>query len=185
MIYKKTNRRMSELVDEEPVVNDEAAEVEQGSAAATNHAPKKKIGALLLAVLVIALLWYVLGSYTSLALPGFSRMGPNNDWQAVFLNNGQVYFGKIKSVTSRELILTNIYYLQVINKPLQTTQEGSSEQVQQNQQTQQELTLIKLGNELHGPTDKMIINRDYILLTEKLKNDSQVVKAIDASLTQQ
>ncbi|HNP74835.1 MAG TPA: hypothetical protein PKL09_00535 [bacterium] len=180
MIYKKTNKRMSELVDEEPIVNDEAAGLEQATLARKKCAPRKK-GGLLLVILVVALLWYVLGAYTGLALPGFSKMRPSNDWQAIFLNNGQVYFGKIKNVTSRELVLTNIYYLQVITRPLQATQEGSAEQVEQNQQTQQELTLIKLGNELHGPTDKMVINRDYILLTEALKNDSQVVKAIDAS----
>ena len=60
------------------------------------------------------------------------------------------------------------------------TQEG-----QESTETQQELTLIKLGNELHGPTDRMVINRDFILLTESLKNDSRVVQAIDNYLQQQ
>ena len=180
MIYKKTNKRMSELVDEEPIINDEAAGLEQATLAGKKCAPRKK-GGLLLVILVVALLWYVLGAYTGLALPGFSKMRPSDDWQAIFLNNGQVYFGKIKNVTSRELVLTNIYYLQVITSHSRLLRKVllTSEQ---NQQTQQELTLIKLGNELHGPTDKMVINRDYILLTEALKNDSQVVKAIDASL---
>lgn len=98
------------------------------------------------------------------------------DWQAIFLVNGQVYFGKVVYVSSKTLVLTDIYYLQFITKPLQTSEKG---EVSKDQQTQQELTLIKLGNELHGPTDKMIINRDQILLTEKLSKDSKVIEAIN------
>jgi hypothetical protein len=59
---------------------------------------------------------------------------------------------------------------------LQRTAEG---QAASGDQQQQELTLIKLGNELHGPTDKMTINRDHVLLTEALRNDSRVVQAIN------
>jgi hypothetical protein len=38
--------------------------------------------------------------------------------------------------------------------------------------------LIKLGGELHGPTDTMQINRDQILLIEDLRTDSNLVAAI-------
>lgn len=103
------------------------------------------------------------------------------DWQAVFLGNGQVYFGKVTAVGGKTLTLTDIYYLQVVTKPLQTTQQGAAADTQ----TQQELTLIKLGNEIHGPTDRMVINRDMILLTEKLKKDSRVVQAINKYTTDQ
>jgi len=106
----------------------------------------------------------------------------SNDWQAVFLSNGQVYFGKVQAVSKGALTLGNIYYLQVVSKPLQTTQQGDTAA---NQQAQQELTLIKLGNELHGPVDQMTINRDHVLLTEKLKKDSRVVQAINSYLKDQ
>jgi len=105
----------------------------------------------------------------------------SDNWQAVFLTNGQVYFGKVQRVTDETLVLNNIYYLQVVTKPLQQTQTGTANQ----QQAQQELTLIKLGNEIHGPADNMIINRDQILLTENLKKDSRVVEAINNYLKDQ
>lgn len=104
------------------------------------------------------------------------------DWQAIFLDNEQVYFGKVKAVSKDTLTLSDIYYLQVVTKPLQTTQQGATATADN---TQQELTLIKLGNEIHGPADRMVINRDKIVLTEKLKSDSRVVKAISTYVDEQ
>jgi len=99
--------------------------------------------------------------------------GHGSDWQAIFLTNGQVYFGRITKQNQVEMVVKEIYYLQVTT-PLQQTQEG---QTQQNPQG--ELSLVKLGNELHGPTDSMTINRDHILFIEDLKEGSNVVQAID------
>jgi len=106
-----------------------------------------------------------------------------SNWQAIFLVNGQVYFGKVNSVSNKTLALSDIYYLQVVTKPLQTTQQGAT--ATPDQSGQQELTLIKLGNEIHGPTDRMIINRDQIVLTEVLKKDSRVVQAISKYVSDQ
>src|SRR3989344_2751343 len=97
-----------------------------------------------------------------------------SDYQAVFLTNGQVYFGKLSGVNNRYLTLKDIYYLQV-NQPLQSGQE---EQLQQQQQPQ--LSLVKLGNELHGPVDAMKINKDQVLFYEDLKTNGKVVEAIMA-----
>jgi len=99
------------------------------------------------------------------------------------LINGQVYFGKVNAVSPKTVSLSDIYYLQVVQKPLQQTQQGGTATADQT--ASQELTLIKLGNELHGPTDAMTINRDQILLTEKLKKDSKVVQAISTYLNDQ
>ena len=107
---------------------------------------------------------------------------PSKDWQAVFLINGQVYFGKVAAVSDKTLTLKDIYYLQFVNKPLQTSEQAAT--AGQQQQSQQELTLIKLGNELHGPTDAMIINRDQILLTEKLGKNSKVIEAISKYISE-
>lgn len=96
-------------------------------------------------------------------------------WYAIFLSNNQVYFGQVKNATADTLTLRDIYYLQVVTTPLQRTQEGTSTDAEQNKQ---ELKLIKLGNELHDPVDEMVINQQQILLTEKLRDDSRVVKAI-------
>lgn len=89
-------------------------------------------------------------------------------YQAVFLSNGQVYFGHLKDVNSQYATLDDIYYLQV--QKIQPKEEATNEN--------QKLTLIKLGNEIHGPEDAMKINRDQILFWEDLKDDGKVVQAI-------
>ena len=96
-------------------------------------------------------------------------------YQAVFLTNGQVYFGQV-SKTDRDVIrLKDIFYLQVIQQqPLQGTPE--QQQAQANQQPQ--ISLVKLGQELHGPVDEMYINRSQVLFWEDLKSDGRVVQAI-------
>ena len=92
-----------------------------------------------------------------------------SDYQAVFLTNGQVYFGKLSGTGSDWVTLKDIYYLQV-QQQVQPTDENS--------QQQPNLTLVKLGNELHGPVDEMKINKDQILFWENLKSDGKVVEAI-------
>ena len=88
--------------------------------------------------------------------------------QAVFLDNGQVYFGFISHEAKETVQLKDIYYLQV-NQDLQ---DGKTKDANQ------QLSLVKLGNELHGPVDMMRINRDHILFVEDMKDESQVNKAI-------
>jgi hypothetical protein len=91
--------------------------------------------------------------------------------QAIFLTNGQVYFGKVKTVNKDYIDLRGIYYLNV-NQQVQPNQSSSSN-------SNQSVTLVKLGCELHGPTDQMIINRSQVTFWENLKTDGQVTKAIN------
>jgi len=88
-------------------------------------------------------------------------------FQAVFLNGGQVYFGRVTALNSNYLKLNEIYYLRV------------NQQVQPNgTQTQGDVQLVKLGCELHGPQDQMVIYKDQIIFWENLKDDGQVAQAI-------
>lgn len=142
----------------------------------------KIVLSVVVALLVLYGIGFALDKYTNIPMPFISEEHSQaSDWQAVFLSNGQVYFGKITDNSKDEITLNNIYYLQVVTKPLQRTAEGETASAE----GQQELTLIKLGNELHGPTDRMVINRDHVLLTEVLRNDSRVVQAIDQYLKDQ
>ena len=95
-----------------------------------------------------------------------------NQYQAVFLTNGQVYFGKLENTSGQYLRLKDVYYLQTSNTEQKEGQEGAAPE---NQATQQ---LIKLGNEIHGPDDEMIVSRDQVLFFENIKNDGTVGKAI-------
>lgn len=92
-----------------------------------------------------------------------------DEYQAVFLEGGQVYFGKLKSMKDNHLNLVDVYYLNVNDQNVQPEQDSAA---------QQNLSLIKLGCELHGPRDQMIINREHVLFWENLKNDSRVAEAI-------
>ncbi len=100
----------------------------------------------------------------------FTKQIQGNQYQAVFLTNGQVYFGKIKSLTKEGYSLRDIYYLQV--------KDGKTPDTQAPADKNQSLSLAKLGSELHGPDDAMYIQSNQVLFWENLKNDSQVVKAI-------
>ena len=118
---------------------------------------------------------YLIASYTGIGnglIPGRGVFA--GEWQGVFLDNGQVYFGKVAKMNNDFVFLKDIYYLQVVT--LQDTL-GQPSDVQT--QPEQRLTLIKLGNEIHGPQDEMIINRSHVVLIEDLKDDSRVVTAIN------
>jgi hypothetical protein len=97
----------------------------------------------------------------------------NMPYKAVFLTNGQVYFGKLSDANDDYVTLKDIYYLQVN----QALQQG---QTQTNSNQQPQLSLVKLGSELHGPVDEMKINRDQVLFYEEIKNDGKVAEAIAA-----
>ncbi|MFW0862563.1 MAG: hypothetical protein ACKKL6_03165 [Candidatus Komeilibacteria bacterium] len=142
-----------------------------------------KIIMILIVVVIILGGLYFVDKYTKINIFGMNdaEKVTITDWQAVFLTNGQVYFGKIQSYNSNFVQLEDIYYLQVVQAPLQQTQEGAATQTQ----GQNELSLVKLGNELHGPQDAMKINADHVLFTEKLKSDSKVVDAITRYLEEQ
>ncbi len=95
----------------------------------------------------------------------------NDNYSAVFLVNGQVYFGKLNKLDTDYTVLTDIYYLQV-DQPIQPAQTKATDQPQ--------ISLVKLGDEIHGPKDEMKINKNQILFIEDLKEDGQVVKTIRA-----
>ena len=129
----------------------------------------KKIPAERVALIGIAVLLLIFGAgYFIKAQHAISRAS----WHAVFLTNGQVYFGKIEKENDENITLTRIYYLQVRDQQLQGSASASS--------TRPDLSLVKLGNELHGPTDEMRITRSNVLFTETLKSDSKVTQAIQS-----
>lgn len=91
-------------------------------------------------------------------------------YQAVFVNNGETYFGKVSDMNEDVLILDSVYYLQ----DQQALQAGP-------QPKESELSLIKLGSEIHGPQNQMIIPVDSISFIENLKETSAIVRAIQKS----
>ena len=132
-----------------------------------SSAPWIILGVIVIVIIVLGVLFrdkiFTKGGQTS-----------NGSYQAVFLSNGQVYFGKLSEAHGDYIDLKDIYYLQV------GPQQGSGEAANTATNTQQQIQLVKLGNELHGPVDEMHINRTQVLFYEDLKSDGQVVKAIQS-----
>jgi hypothetical protein len=93
-----------------------------------------------------------------------------NQYQAVFLNSadGQVYFGKLTQLNKDYYKLTDIYYVRVTTVQPSDTASDSTQQI----------SLAKLGSEIHGPEDAMYIAKDNVMFWENLKEDGQVVTAI-------
>ena len=91
---------------------------------------------------------------------------PDN-YQAVFLDNNQVYFGRLKSVNRDLWSLTDIYYLRA--GTVQNAGTGNAED---------KLDLIKLGGELHGPLDEMIINKEHVVFYEDISESGEIMKLI-------
>lgn len=128
----------------------------------------KKLFLLLPLFFLLFILVWLLGGKKIKPLLG----GAGNDYyQSVTLANGAVYFGKIQTFNGMTLTLTDVFYLKTVKQPIQS---GIGQPAVQNQ-----LELVKLGNELHGPTDRMLITRRQILAIQKLRADSKVVLAIN------
>jgi hypothetical protein len=129
------------------------------------------LGKILAVALLIATLLFI-GVYAGRVVSSATADAgiKNKQFQAVFLTNGQVYFGQLSKVDGSYVKLKQIYYLQV----QQTVQPKDATAAANNQQ----VSLAKLGGELHGPEDTMYISRSQVLFWENLKNDGKVAKAI-------
>ena len=83
-------------------------------------------------------------------------------YQAVALTNGQVFFGRIDSLDGNYTVLRDVFYIQ-------SRQNPESKEVAN--------VLIKRGAEAHTP-DRMVINRQQVLLIEPVGTDSRIAKLI-------
>lgn len=138
------------------------------------NSPVKTIIAVVASIVVIALAvcgFMLLQSKNSAGVTAVD----SSKFQAVFLTNGQVYFGKLSGVGHEYVNLKNIYYLQVQSSVQPSTEKPATDATNADDS---QVSLTKLGNELHGPTDEMHISKDQVLFWENLKDDSTVVKAI-------
>ena len=93
---------------------------------------------------------------------GTNELNFPTDYQAVFLDNGQVFFGKISDTGSPYLMLREVYYVQTL--------------VEQDQKKSANI-LVKRGSEWHSP-EFMRINTRHVLVIEPVGSDSRVAKLI-------
>jgi hypothetical protein len=89
--------------------------------------------------------------------------------QAVFLDNGQVFFGKIENAGADYPLLRDVFYVQ-------NQQDPETKQVKS--------ILIKRGNEWHKP-DQMYVNARHIVVIEPVGADSKVAQLIKEAKIQE
>ena len=131
-----------------------------------------KLPIILIAILLIGALG--LFAWTSLNNKNAGAAIDTNKYQAVFFTNGQVYFGKLSTINDNYLKLTDIYYLQT------QSDEKTETNPQETSTDQSNVQLIKLGEEIHGPEDEMVLSRDQVLFYENIKADGKVGQSIEA-----
>jgi hypothetical protein len=121
------------------------------------------------AVIVVALLiGAALALFMSYRPANEGDLVDSSKLQAVFLTNDQVYFGKITTINQKYLVLTKIYYLQTSSASNTSKSSSSSNNI----------SLVKLGCELHKPQDRMVIQQEQVSFWENLQTDGQVAKAV-------
>ncbi len=137
------------------------------------YGPRKKARKIfILKIVGVVLAVVVIGAAGIYFWPKGKTVIANNyegKWQAVFLNNDQVYFGHVASEDEQQIILDDVYYPQ---KPISLQQGGDTT-------AQGDFTLVKMGGEIYGTEDKMSINREMVLFVANLKDNSKVTQAIE------
>lgn len=127
------------------------------------------IGIVVVVIVAVVIGWLVWSNSTKSS----GETGINSSrYQAVFLVNGQIYFGKLASFNDKSFKLTDIYYPQAQNS------NGTSTDTSTQNATSGGIQLIRLGDEVHGPESEMFISKDQILYYENLKADSKVAQLI-------
>lgn len=91
-------------------------------------------------------------------------------YQALFLSNGQVYFGKLESYNDEYFKLTTVYSAQAATAGTETDDEDTK--------AAGDVQLVRLGDEVYGPENEVFVSKQQILHYENLKNDSKVTQLI-------
>lgn len=159
-------------VPQRPAVRSQAAEeYTQPRMSFAVDAPRRKkwpFFAVIAAVIVaLALLgWWLLGSNSGVKQPASDR------YQAVFLDNGRTFFGKLKNIDGDYLLLESAYYAKDAEVPENATAE-------QKAAIKNNVSLAKVGSEVYGPETSISIRAEQVLFWQNLKSDSKVTQAIE------
>lgn len=139
--------------------------------APAHRTSSKKKWILPLAVVVVLLL----AGLVAWKMVAAASDAPMTDrYQAVFLNTGQIYFGHLKNIDRDYVTLDQAYYTKGSELPADATEE-------QKQATANNVSLVKVGDEVYGPENTMKIRADQVLFWQDLQSDSKVAKAIDSA----
>jgi hypothetical protein len=91
-------------------------------------------------------------------LPAVGR----GDYQAIFLSNGQTYFGRYYDRIGAYVKIEDVYYLQ---QTAGATADSAPD-----------TKLVRRGRELHSPAARMLVPRSAVLFVEDLKDTSPITQ---------
>src|SRR3989344_3697346 len=136
-----------------------------------------------LAAIVLILTWVDMNMRFTSAFR--SEREARAKWQAVFLNNGQVYFGHLTRNGFDSWKLSDAYYIQVTKVPVVPQAEPekkNSDKTEAPQPIQEETrnTIVKMTGDLHSPENTMTIPSSNILFWQNLSKDSNIVQTINS-----
>lgn len=121
-------------------------------------------GAAIIAVALVAFaLLFALVRWWDFALPSFG----SSRYQAVFLSNGQTYFGRFIDRIGPYAKIEGAYYIQ--QTPTATEEQPN---------LPAESKLVRRGTELHQPLPYLLVPKTAILFVEDLRPDSSVAQFI-------
>lgn len=119
-------------------------------------------------VVIVTLLCLLITLVFGCGGPSQQKLKFESEYQAVFLANGQVFFGKIENAGAPYPLLKEVFYVQTVANP-ETKQPVS--------------ILVKRGNEWHGP-EYMYINSKQIVVIEPVAKNSRVATLIEEAKKQ-
>jgi hypothetical protein len=117
----------------------------------------------ILMTVVLVMATFLVVRWWDFTLPAFGAR-----YQAVFLANGQTYFGHYLDRLGPYVKIENAFY--ITQAP--TAEEGQTP----------ESRIIRRGSELHQPLPFVLIPKSAILFVEDLRQDSQVAGFMDREL---
>lgn len=120
-------------------------------------------GILALLLAIAAGIWYFNQSSTASQID-------TTKYQLVYMKDGNFYFGKLVDLNGGYFKLSDVFYLQTQTATESKTPEATASST--------DVKLIKLGSEIHGPEDAMIISKDQVSFFENLKKDGKVSQSI-------
>lgn len=94
----------------------------------------------------------------------------NDKYQAVFLSNGNTFFGKLETVGSSQLKLSEVFY------PESSATAGEDDQLENPDENT--TRLIPFREHMYGPEDEMMFDRSQLVFFMNLKSDGQVSNLI-------
>jgi hypothetical protein len=113
-------------------------------------------------IIVVALVAAAIVRATTSSNSLASAVNPN-EYQAVFLTNGQVFFGRLTVPGNDYYYLHHVYYL--------SSRAGTKA-------GQGALTIQKLTRDVHGPEDLVILSRSQVLYVENLRPNGRAAQIL-------